>query len=269
MTTTRSCEATFIFNGAHISHSLYILDNLAIEQELVLGMDFLVQHGALMLNRTITIPPPTVNEVQHTIPRLVHQADIVLDAGMNKSVWLTPCVGYDLPKQGAIGYVYPHMALLDGIILWQGIQTADKNGIRVYLTNTTSHTLTINGNTPLGIWELDVDGDIRDADTLVRDALKLKTQLTQSGERWSCSRFVTMEEPMSVLKLSATDNGERWEWDDEHFYLDKSRTPLGLREPPVEAEIGHIKTAWEEAMDTLKLEKKWTTTHALRQIAHC
>ena len=32
----------------HITLAVYILDNLAIEQELVLGTDFLVQHGAVI-----------------------------------------------------------------------------------------------------------------------------------------------------------------------------------------------------------------------------
>ena len=65
MTTEHACTATFIFQGRTITHTMFVLDNLACKQKLLLGMDFMNDHG-LTINidkGTITFPDSQMNTI--------------------------------------------------------------------------------------------------------------------------------------------------------------------------------------------------------------
>ena len=65
MTTEHACTATFIFQGRTITHTMFVLHNLACKQKLLLGMDFMNDHGlTINIDRgTITFPDSQVNTI--------------------------------------------------------------------------------------------------------------------------------------------------------------------------------------------------------------
>src|SRR4051812_7146207 len=66
-----------------------------------------------------------------------------------------------------------------------------------------------------------------------------------------------MSDRLQILKLSATDSGDNWEWDDDHLYLDISRTPIGVPDPPVDVNLEQIQEAWTEGLQSLGLSRPW------------
>ena len=51
---------------------------------------------------------------------------------------------------GAVGYLYPHYH----IVVWDGIQAVERDGIRAWLTNTTDLDLEIDPQTFIAEWEM-------------------------------------------------------------------------------------------------------------------
>ena len=159
---------------------------------------------------------------------------------------LLPLDKAQLPNLNTIGYVYPHKALPEGVVLWREVQQVEGSCIRVWVTNFSERPIVIEQNTPVAIWEMDNDADIVLADKLLD---RMKMYATEAKQQHG-------EQPR-VLKLLATDNGEQWEWDDDHLYLDVSRTPVGRTDPAVDSSLGQLQSAWEQGVQDLGPDRRW------------
>ena len=62
---------------------------------------------------------------------------------------------------------------------------------------------------------------------------------------YSSARCRAQDTNCKVLALTTSDNGEDWEWADDHLYLDVSQTPVGKPDPPVDASIEQLNADWE------------------------
>ena len=70
-----------------------------------------------------------------------------------------------------------------------------------------------------------------------------------------CNELSATQPSASLFTLTATDDTEEWEWQDDHLYLDMSRTPVGTPDPPVDASIEQLSDAWIDTLqklDTIK-----------------
>ena len=68
---------------------------------------------------------------------------------------------------------------------------------------------------------------------------------------YSSARCRAQNTNCKVLALTTTNNGEDWEWADDHLYLDVSQTPVGKPDPPVDASIEQLKAAWKRSIAEL------------------
>jgi len=109
------------------------MDNLAMDEKVVLGMDFLVEYGVFidMGSNTVTIPRLNNHRPWSSVMELTQDASICIDPHKTATVMLLPLDKAQLPNLNTIGYVYPHKALPEGIVLWHGVQQVEGSGIRV------------------------------------------------------------------------------------------------------------------------------------------
>ena len=112
-------------------------------------------------------------------------------------------------------------------MLWQGVYSMQQGKTKTWLTNVSGHVLRIQEGTPAH-WEPDSSGEIAMADRL-----------------YSSARCRAQDTNCKVLALTTSDNGEDWEWADDHLYLDVSQTPVGKPDPPVDASAEQLNTAWK------------------------
>jgi hypothetical protein len=216
------------------------MDTMPMPQKILLGMDFVIEHGLCIdaPNDTICITTPKSKAALDNLPRLAME-NITLHP------YQSHCVSLAFPSSLSIthtsGYIYPDNALPDGCILWHGVYALQHAGARVWLTNVLDKPIIVNSNTPLAWAELDSSGEILRADRLREAALhKLNS------------------DPMAVLTLSTASNGEDWEWCDDHLYLDISQTPVGNPDPPVDATITQLQDALQQGAKELAEAKNFT-----------
>jgi hypothetical protein len=104
----------------------------------------------------------------------------------------------------------------------------------VWITNANNELVTLQARKTVAVWQPDDEGEIRLADGLVERAKRVEDGAQQG---WF------------TLK---SDNGEDWEWDDEHLYFpDVSNTPVGIQDPPPQASAQELRDAWELATHLL------------------
>ena len=115
----RSSNVSFQFDGILVSHCLYVMDNLAMDEKVVLGMDFLVEYGVFidMGSNTVTIPRLNNHRPWSSVMELTQDASICIDPHKTATVMLLPLDKAQLPNLNTIGYVHAHyqMALCFGM----------------------------------------------------------------------------------------------------------------------------------------------------------
>ena len=132
-------------------------------QKILLGMDFVIEHGLCIdaPNDTICITTPKTKAALDNLPLLAME-NITLHP------YQSHCVSLAFPSSLSIthtsGYIYPDNALPDGCILWHGVYALQHAGARVWLTNVLDKPIIVNNNTPLAWAELDSSGEILRAD---------------------------------------------------------------------------------------------------------
>ena len=228
----RSANLTFQVDGVQIKHSFYLMDTVPMPQKVLLGMDFIVEHGVCIdaPNDTISIMSPKYSTPSDTFA-LTSKEDITLQALQTCCVSLSSPNG--LRPAQPLGYVYPDNALPDGCILWHGVHQL-QDTTQVWLTNATDRDITISNSTPIAWAEPDTSGEISRADRLHGAAM---------GNPSTSS--------LGILAFSTATNGDDWEWGGEHLYLDLSNTPVGQPDPPVDASITQLNEAWHEGIRDL------------------
>jgi len=232
MKVNRSASLTLQVDGVQIKHSFYLMDTVPMPQKVLLGMDFIVEHGVCIdaPNDTISIMSPKYSTPSDTFA-LTSKEDITLQALQTCCVSLSSPNG--LRPAQPLGYVYPDNALPDGCILWHGVHQL-QDTTQVWLTNATDRDITISNSTPIAWAEPDTSGEISRADRLHGAAM---------GNPSTSS--------LGILAFSTATNGDDWEWGGEHLYLDLSNTPVGQPDPPVDASITQLNKAWHEGIRDL------------------
>ena len=109
-----------------------------------------------------------------------------------------------------------------------GIQSSDGASIRVWISNNTNGPIRLTPSTQIAWWEPDLAGEIA-----------LGDQLVESGRR--------DKNRQQFFTLTTKEDGEAWEWYEDHLHLDISRTPIGDADPKVDASILELHAAWRKA----------------------
>jgi hypothetical protein len=176
MIAENACTATFIFQGKTITHTMYVLDNLACKQKLLLGMDFMNKHG-LTINieqGTITFPDSQANTIATEALGLddvimMHcDQSLLIAEGKTVKIALRPKHRQPL-EEGLTGFIYAHPMLEHGLILWEGVQVVEDGSVVACVTNTTDEDVEVQSSTPLAIWDTSDEQDFGWADTLAEE----------------------------------------------------------------------------------------------------
>ena len=243
ITAKRSATLNFRIANVDITHCFYVIDSLPISEQIILGMDFLTRHGVCInfADNIITLSEDNHSANQQAVDvSLLTMEDITLPAHKTKCVLLA--AQNALHGAAMDGYLAQHNKLPDGCMLWHGIQTLENGKAKVFLSNTTSYDINIKSATPIAVWEPDTHDEIHVADHIVTTARQ-------------CNELSATQPSASLFTLTATDDTEEWEWQDDHLYLDMSRTPVGTPDPPVDASIEQLSDAWIDTLqklDTIK-----------------
>ena len=243
ITAKRSATLNFRIANVDITHCFYVIDSLPISEQIILGMDFLTRHGVCInfAENIITLSEDNHSANQQAVDvSLLTMEDITLPAHKTKCVLLA--AQNALHGAAMDGYLSQHNRLPDGCMLWHGIQTLQNGKAKVFLSNTTSYDINIKSATPIAVWEPDTHDEIHVADHIVTTARQ-------------CNELSATQPSASLFTLTATDDTEEWEWQDDHLYLDMSRTPVGTPDPPVDASIEQLSDAWIDTLqklDTIK-----------------
>jgi hypothetical protein len=237
-------SATLSFELAHstLEHSMYLIDKFPITEKIILGMDFLVKHEARIDIAASSIElnsrqSPTQNTEADNLQcySLVSDSEIRLEPRSTVGIYLTPVS--EMHHNGRDGHVTPDNTLPDACIIWQGIHSQQEGRIRVWVTNLSENTVTIPPRKAVATWQPDFEGEIHLADKLVSKAKGLE-----------------VDTKPHVLSLTTSENGQDWEWCNEHtYYPDLSNTPPGIPEPPPQASIEELRLAWEQAKQSLQV----------------
>ena len=224
---TQSTHLTFQIGETDVSHSFYLLDSLPIAEKMILGMDFLVKHQAWIdvADGSITLRQvPTDNSRL----RCLLAEDVRLHPGMALCVALVAEPHLDIPD---CGYLQGVDDLPDGCLLWHGVQQRRNGQVSAYVSNQSSHDITLKASTQVAWWEPDVHGEVAMGDRLVAAAQRGRPEPSPT---------------MTISSLTIADNGDDWEWAGDHLYLDLSRTPIGEQDPSVDASVQQLKEFWEQ-----------------------
>src|SRR3954469_9080756 len=91
------------------------------------------------------------------------------------------------------------------------------------LWRTTSDIVTIPQSTPIATWYWDTDADICVADKLIDKSTTGHISRPTNNRH----RFLT---------ITTTEDGDDWEWGDDHLHLDLENVPVGDADPPPQAD---------------------------------
>ena len=224
---TQSTHLTFQIGETDVSHSFYLLDSLPIAEKMILGMDFLVKHQAWIdvADGSITLRQVTTDNSRL---RCLLAVDVRLHPGMALCVALVAEPHLDTPD---CGYLQGVDDLPDGCLLWHGVQQRRNGQVSAYVSNQSSHDITLKASTQVAWWEPDVHGEVAMGDRLVAAAQRGRPEPSPN---------------MTISSLTIADNGDDWEWAGDHLYLDLSRTPIGEQDPSVDASVQQLKEFWEQ-----------------------
>jgi hypothetical protein len=290
MIAEHACNATFIFEGTTIAHTMFVLNNLACRQKLLLGMDFLNEHKLTISieHGTITFPDMMVNTIM-PIDDLVLLFPPQMKIASHRTIKLPLKTNDESAiEDGIIGYVYAHPRLQDGLIIWEGVQLVDDGSVLAYITNTTDEEIEVCAKMPLAIWESNdeqdfvwtdmLDDEITNVVSVLKmDASKLKpadqrqqneedlkeenTQRIQASAS-SASNASTPQSDRVVIVIDDDEEKENkdgdWQWEEEHLHIDVSRVPKQRPDPGVEATVESLMQAWEETWNELAGNREWT-----------
>jgi hypothetical protein len=174
---------------------MFVLDNLACKQKLLLGMDFMNDHG-LTINidkGTITFPDSQMNTITADVESMgdvtaLHcMQTVIVQKGKTIGLTLKPGQGRAL-EEGLIGFIYAHPRLQHGLILWEGVQVVDDGNIIACVTNTTDEDVELLNDTPMAMWDTSDEQDFEWADALdgeinaVVNALRMKPSKGKSKD---------------------------------------------------------------------------------------
>ena len=249
MTTEHACTATFIFQGRTITHTMFVLDNLACKQKLLLGMDFMNDHGlTINIDRgTITFPDSQMNTITADVESMgdvtaLHcMQTVIVQKGKTIGLTLKPGQGRTL-EEGLIGFIYAHPRLQHGLILWEGVQVVDDGNIIACVTNTTDEDVELLNDTPMAMWDTSDEQDFEWADTLDREINAVVNAL-----RVKPSKGKSKDEPIVVASSDDEQEDEQ-----ENRMATKQRS---VRQHHNTADsTSHHKTAAERV-------SRWVATH--------
>lgn len=220
-----SATLTFKIADTNFSHCFYIMNKLPIAEKLILGMDFLLHYGVCldMASGLITFAEPCFPRDMRNISLFAIQ-DLTLPAHTTTRVLLK--MNFNFQPMAAEGYLSGDKHLPDECFLWHGVQTLRDGQTSAFVTNISAKDIRIKATTPIATWEADECKEIYFADHIVQTALQCNV-------------------------ITSSSNGDDWEWCDEHLYLDLEKTPVGVPDPPVDASIDQLATAWVDTLQRL------------------
>ena len=265
----KACTTDFVFQGQVVSHCMFIVDSLACDQKLLLGMDFLKQNNVRidMETNTVTLPPRHSRTYSLICTDTIFLQPKQTVTGM-LTLTSTDSDTVHLPI-GAVGYLYPHYHVQDGIVVWDGIQAVEQDGIRAWLTNTTDLDLEIDPQTFIAEWEMSEPERIHEADALAQEISYMVNALrlaqTQSKTLKEANTVQGEPQPVQVNNLTTSTkskevyNAEDYEWKEKHLYTDFTRVPIMRSDPPVDATLEDLQKAWADT---------WTDVTASRQSSY-
>jgi hypothetical protein len=163
---THMTELDLRVADSFIKHPFYIVDHIPIEQDIILGMDFLTIHQA-----SIDIPSRQV-ALATPSPQLGLRCRLQRDVSLTPGQILRVALLTDpsVNPMSTVGYLHSVESLPDGCIMWHGVQECHNGQIIAHISNQSEQNIEFKEHTQLAWWQPDTHGEIASGDRLVAKA---------------------------------------------------------------------------------------------------